>query len=98
MDAETREFLRLCDVTIAEVERALAAMQRGTADPAFTDEAELLLRNLMVLRRRTEEGRLVRPSRGAGFGMVRAVGEWAQDFTSLMRAAYALERFYQDHM
>jgi hypothetical protein len=98
MDAETKEFLRLCDVTIAEAERVLDHIHQGAANPALLDDVNLLIENLWALRKRAEAGQLIRPSRGAGFGMSRAVGEWAEGFSALMKAIYALENFYRDHM
>jgi hypothetical protein len=94
MDAALQEFVRLCDAAIA------AAQQHRVADPrsrSLRDMAELSLQELQEIKDSALNGTLPRPSRGAGFGLSRAVGEWAYD-TQLMTASLALERFYQTSM
>jgi hypothetical protein len=97
MDAAAKEFLRLCDVAIAEAEHMLDRIQKGELNPALLEVATRTLENLWILRRKTEDGTLRRPSGGVGTPISRAVGEWA-DGTPLMDAALALDRFYRDHM
>lgn len=97
MDAETKEFLVLCDATIAETEQVLGAIQRGELHRDLHYVANILLENLHVLRQHIVEGTLRRPSQGIGFGMIRAVGEWAEGLP-LMDAVRKLERFYKERM
>lgn len=97
MDAESKQFVRLCDEAIAEAERALDGIQQGEMQKALLDVVTLTIENLLILRQHTEEGTLQRPSGGIGFGISRAVGEWA-DGSPLLEAVRQLERFYREHM
>jgi hypothetical protein len=96
MDAVMQEFIRLCDVAIDEAAKVVRELH--TEDPdGLIKLAELTLRNVRGIKESAVNGTLRRPSRGAGFGLSRAVGEWAEG-TPLMAASRAVEAFYQDSM
>jgi hypothetical protein len=96
MDAALQEYVRFCDAAIAAASNIVNRLQ--THDPDhLRDMAEQTLQELREIKDSALDGTLPRPSRGAGFGLSRAVGEWAYD-TELMKASLGLERFYQTSM
>jgi hypothetical protein len=97
VDQHAQEFLTLCDQAIVAAEEIISAIDCGVFDSDLMEEASRTLEVLRVLRDRIVNGTLRRPSGGAGLGMTRAVGEWAEG-TDLMRAVRALERYYIDNM
>jgi hypothetical protein len=96
MDAALYEFLRLCDEAITEAAKMVRQLQIQDPDGLF-DLAEITLMNLQAIKATAMNGTLRRPSGGAGFGLSRAVGEWAEG-TPLMAASRAVESFYQASM
>lgn len=59
-------------------------------------QAQLLIDTVKVMCEGVESGSLL-PSDGVGFGLSRAVGEWAQEH-ELVDAAYDLEKFYREEL
>jgi hypothetical protein len=68
----------------------------ATFEVALAAQVELLIANVKVICEGVESGRLL-PSEGVGFGLSRAVGEWAED-ADLVDAAYDLETFYREEL
>lgn len=68
----------------------------AASEMALAAQAELLITNVRVICEGVESGRLL-PSEGIGFGLSRAVGEWAED-PELVNAAYDLEKFYREEL
>lgn len=97
MDAKLKEFLRRCDLAIQAAKDALHLLLGKQSSSSLVAAAEQAINNLQRLKETAEQGRLPRPSHGAGLGLSRALGEWA-DGTPLFAAACALEEYYSDQM
>lgn len=97
LDEVLAEFLRLCDVALARASEVMHDLHRNGADQELHDAAALTVRNLERIREGAVAGRLLRPSGGAGLGLTREVGEWAED-RALLDAVGEAELFYRRRM
>lgn len=96
MDEVLRQFIELLDrsITLADEEIARA---KADSDAILISEGVKTSTFLKNLREDALTGRMPRPSKGVGFGLTRAVGEWAEG-SELLKAVAGAEGFYCDHM
>jgi hypothetical protein len=94
MDHALRAFMRLCDIAIGEADRVVRELQAQGAVEELQSVARLTLKNLQAIKESAVEGRIHRPSDGAGLGLTREVGEWASG-TQLFGLVTDVEMFYR---
>jgi hypothetical protein len=96
LNDKAKEFVRLCDLVIAEALRlhesykAQGLTYRANATKDVAD-------GVAVRRQKAIDGTLRRPSEGTGWGLGKAIGEWGDD-TPLYELAWDLEEFYMKEM
>lgn len=96
MDASIEEFVRRCDLVIAEsISQESIWSSEGAQYQARA--AALLREKVETLRTEALTGSLRLPSNGIGWGLGKAVGEFGYD-TKLCLLTYDLELFYRDEM
>jgi hypothetical protein len=88
--------MRLCDGAVEEAARLVQEYQRE-GDSERLEMAELTLENLRGIKDSALTGILPRPSQGAGLGLTREVGEWAEGLP-LMDLVEAVELYYRRNM
>ena len=96
MDQNLDEFLRLLNKAIVLAEDICSESEKRN-NILLASQASLLSKFLRELKDDAQSGKLPRPSQGIGFGMSRAVGEWA-DRKDLIDAVYDVENYYREHM
>jgi len=97
MDLAAQEFVRLCDVAIAEAMRVAEELRQAGGPGGSLEMAALTVENLQKLRQSAVDETLLRPSLGAGLGLSRGVGDWTED-DGLMAAVRQVERHYREKM
>lgn len=89
-----QQFVDLLDNAIYEARRIHIETQSTGGPYWLREDSERVIENLEAWKERATRGDLPR-SAGAGMGLARAVGEWAQG-TPLMDAVYAVERHFKN--
>lgn len=92
--AAIQQLVDLLDGAIHEARRIHTETQSTGGPSWLLEDSERVIENLEAWKQRATRGDLPR-SPGAGMGLSRAVGEWAQG-TPLMDAVYAVERHFKN--
>lgn len=97
-DPQIIEFIKLIDVAIASTEQ----LKMNSENSKLVKNIDEAIQNLKAFCSMAISGKLPSPSRGdvpegAGLGLTRGIGEWAED-GNLLDAVYAVENYYKKQM
>lgn len=92
-DQKAIRMIQLADAAIAEAQKEQSSAA-SAGKTWLVEDCELTIANFRAIREQVSAG-LLPPSRGAGLGITRALGDFGVS-TELYAAGQALERYYQD--
>lgn len=95
VNGQIGEFVRRCDLLLAAAQNQQQVWM-GEGQEYLVQATSNLIAVVQKLRGQALNGTLP-PSKGMGWGMARAVGEWGDD-TELHDLAFDLEQFYRHNL